>query len=322
MHDVYDVAALGEALIDFACLDTDEQGYPTLAAQPGGAPANFLAAVARLGGSAAFLGKVGDDVFGRLLKKTLDRAGVETRGMVLDGNAFTSMAFVTLDENGERAFSFARKPGADTRLQTEEVDYDLLDRAKVFHFGTLSLTDQPARYTTQQAVRYAKKKEKLISFDPNIRIDLWADADDAREQMLWGLLQADVAKISGEEAEFLFGREPEDCARQILGLMGVKLVFITCGSRGAYAANANANLWVPALEGLHTVDTTGAGDIFGGSALWKLLQMGKAPEALEEEELREIARFACAAAGLSTEKRGGIGSAPDLAAVLEKLQNN
>ena len=137
--------------------------------------------------------------------------------------------------------------------------------------------------------------------------------------MLWGLLQADIAKISGEEVEFLFGVGPEEGAARILRLLGVKLVFVTCGEKGAYAANAGAAVWVPALEGLQVVDTTGAGDIFGGSALWKMLQTGKRPEELDEEELRAITRFACAAAGLSTEQRGGIGSVPDMQAVLERL---
>ena len=153
-----DVVALGELLIDFTCLQTDEAGYPTMAAHPGGAPANFLAALSRFGAETAFLGKVGSDAFGNMLTATLQGAGIETRGLIQSDDVFTTLAFVTLDETGNREFSFSRKPGADTQLRFEELDLSLIDEANVFHFGSLSLTDEPARSTTVEAVAYARSR--------------------------------------------------------------------------------------------------------------------------------------------------------------------
>lgn len=311
----YDVVALGELLIDFTCVSADADGYPTMAAHPGGAPANFLAAVTKFGGKTALLGKVGADTFGRLLTGTLEQAGIETRGIVASNDVFTTLAFVTLDEHGDREFAFSRKPGADTQLCFSELNLSLIDEARVFHFGTLSLTDEPARATTYRAVAYAKERGKLITFDPNLRKPLWRDLETAREQMLWGLSQADVVKISDEEIEFLFGLSPQEGAKKILSDYGVKLVFATCGADGCWFENQNACGHVDSLKGIKVVDTTGAGDIFGGSAVWKVMQSGKRPEDLNEAELREVVRFACTAAGLSTTKSGGISSVPELSTV-------
>ena len=315
----YDVVALGELLIDFTCVSADADGYPTMAAHPGGAPANFLAAVTKFGGKTALLGKVGADTFGRLLTGTLEKAGIETRGIVASNDVFTTLAFVTLDEHGDREFAFSRKPGADTQLRFSELELPLIDDAKAFHFGTLSLTDEPARATTYRAVAYAKERGKLITFDPNLRKPLWKDLDTAKEQMLWGLSQADVVKISDEEIEFLFGLNPQEGARKILNDYGVKLVFATCGADGCWFENQNACGHVDSLKGVKVVDTTGAGDIFGGSAVRKVLQTGKCPEELNEAELREAVRFACTAAGLSTTKPGGISSVPEEEEVLARL---
>lgn len=316
---VYDVVALGELLIDFTCVSADADGYPTMAAHPGGAPANFLAAVTKFGGKTALLGKVGTDTFGRLLTGTLEQAGIETHGIVASSDVFTTLAFVTLDEHGDREFAFSRKPGADTQLRFSELELPLIDDAKAFHFGTLSLTDEPARATTYRAVAYAKERGKLITFDPNLRKPLWKDLETAREQMLWGLSQADVVKISDEEIEFLFGLSPQEGAKKILSEYGVKLVFATCGADGCWFENQNACGHVDSLKGIKVVDTTGAGDIFGGSAVWKVLQTGKRPEELNEAELREAVHFACTAAGLSTTKPGGISSVPELSAVAANL---
>ena len=306
-----DVVALGELLIDFAAKSADAGGYPTMAANPGGAPGNFLAALGVYGCKTAFIGKVGADTFGRLLRRTMQHTGIETKGIVEDPEVFTTLAFVTFDASGDRSFSFARKPGADTQLRWDEVNLHLIDEARVFHFGTLSLTDEPARTTTQQAVAYAKAKGKLITCDPNLREPLWKTPAAAKEQMLWGLRQADVVKISDEEVEFLFGLGVQDGAQYILDHYPVKLVFVTCGADGCWFQNCSASGHVDSLKGITVVDTTGAGDIFGGSAVWKLLQTGKAPEALDEAELRVIVSFACKAAGLSTTKHGGISSVPD-----------
>lgn len=314
-----DIVALGELLIDFACLSTDEDGYPTMAAHPGGAPANFLAALSKFGAKTALIGKVGDDAFGKMLTGTLKKAGIETRGLVMDPSVFTTLAFVTFDETGDRSFSFARKPGADTCLTFEEVDLSLIDEAKALHFGTLSLTGEPARCATYQTVEYAKKQGKLITYDPNLRKPLWEDLEEAKKQMLWGLNQADVVKISDEEVEFLFGLDVKEGAKHILDNYPVKLVFVTCGKDGCFFKNKKAQGHVPSLSGIQVKDTTGAGDIFGGSAVWKLLSIGTAPDELEESQLRDVVSFACTSAGLSTTKSGGISSVPKLTEILERL---
>ena len=306
-----DVVALGELLIDFATLQTDAEGYPTMAAHPGGAPANFLAALTKFGASTALLGKVGSDTFGKLLLNTLRNAGIGTRGLVVTDDVFTTLAFVTFDDHGDREFAFSRKPGADTCLSFEEIDLSLIDEARVFHFGTLSLTDEPARSATYKAVAYAKEKGKLITYDPNLRKPLWKDLAVAKEQLIWGLTQADVVKISDEEVEFLFGLGVEEGAKHILDTFGVKLVFVTCGAQGCFFKNGVAQGHVPSLTDISAIDTTGAGDIFGGSAVWKLLQSDKSPDALTGEELTDIVRFACTSAGLSTTKPGGISSVPE-----------
>jgi len=316
-----DVVALGELLIDFATISSDSDGYPTMAAHPGGAPANFLAALTKFGAKTALLGKVGTDTFGKLLTDTLEQAGIETRGLIATDSVFTTLAFVTFDESGDREFAFSRKPGADTCITFEELDLSLIDEARVFHFGTLSLTDEPARTATQKAVAYAKEAGKLITYDPNLRKPLWRDLQEARQQLIWGLHQADVVKISDEEVDFLFGLDAAEGAGYILDNFGVKLVFVTCGAQGCFFKNNLAQGHVPSLSGIQVIDTTGAGDIFGGSALWKVLQLRKAPEALTEAELQEIVSFACTSAGLSTTRSGGISSVPEYRDVLSGMHN-
>ena len=315
-----DVVALGELLIDFTCVSTDADGYPTMAAHPGGAPANFLAALTKFGAKTAMMGKVGTDAFGKLLLGTLNQAGISTDGMIVTDDVFTTLAFVTLDETGNREFSFSRKPGADTCITFEELNLKLIDEAKVFHFGTLSLTDEPARSATYKVVDYAKAAGKLVTYDPNLRKPLWKDLEDAKKQLIWGLTKADVVKISDEEVEFLFGLGVEEGADYILKNFDVKLVFVTCGADGCYFKNAVASGKVPSLSGIKVIDTTGAGDIFGGSAVWKLLQLGKAPETLNAEELTDAVTFACTSAGLSTTKPGGISSVHDYETVLANMK--
>lgn len=312
---MYDVAALGELLIDFTCLSTDTDGYPTMAAHPGGAPANYLAALTKFGAKTAMIGKVGNDAFGRLLIKTLKGAGIDTRGMLVSDDVFTTLAFVTLDDSGDREFSFARKPGADTQLRFDEIDLSVIDASKVLHFGTLSMTNEPARDATYKAVEYAAGHGKLISFDPNLRKPLWDDLDEAKRQMLWGLQHADIVKISDEETEFLFGIAPEEAAKHIIDSFGVRLVYVTCGAEGCFYRTKTASGFVKALSGIAVKDTTGAGDIFGGSAMYGLLRAGGVPEKLTAEELENIVSFACASAGLSTTKAGGISSVPELGEV-------
>ena len=305
-----DAVAVGELLIDFAMTGTGEDGYPIMEAHPGGAPANYLAAMTERGCKTAFIGKVGRDAFGTKLIGTLKAAGIETRGLIESEEAFTTLAFVTFDENGDRSFSFARKPGADTQLKIGECDLTLLDEARMLHFGTLSLTHEPARTATRELIAYAKKLGNLISFDPNLRKPLWSDLADAKREMLWGLSQTDIVKISDEEVEFLWGITPEAGAEKLLREYGCRLVFVTCGADGAVYANRNAMGRAASPKGLKVIDTTGAGDIFGGSASAKILQTGKAPETLTADELSAITRYACTAASLSCTKKGGIPSIP------------
>ncbi len=317
----YDVVALGELLIDFAPYSTNEGGYPILSANPGGAPGNFLAALSKYGCRTAMIGKVGDDSFGRLLTDTLRKAGIETKGIVSDPDVFTTLAFVSLDASGNRDFSFARKPGADTCLTPEEIDGELLENAKVFHFGTLSLTDSPAADATRRAIELAKSRGLLISLDPNLRKPLWKREEDARNAIDWSLRQADIVKISDEEISWLWGISPEEGAEKLLKEYNVSLVYATLGPKGCYAATAQQRVTVESPAGIRAVDTTGAGDIFGGSAMSRLIRSGKKPSELTEDELREIVRFACTAASLSTQKHGGITSVPDPEEIEKALGN-
>ena len=266
------------------------------------------------------IGKVGDDMFGRLLVNTLKEAGIETRGIVVDSSVFTTLAFVSLDASGNRDFSFARKPGADTCLQPEEIDGSLLASARVFHFGTLSLTDEPAASATRKAIALAKDKGLMISLDPNLRKPLWKCEADAKAAIEWSLRQADIVKISDEEIEWLWGISPEDGAQKLLNEYGVSLVYATLGPKGCHAATRQLNVTVSSPTGIHVVDTTGAGDIFGGSAMSQFLKYGKTPSCLTEQELRQIVRFACTAASLSTQKHGGITSVPEPADIEERLK--
>ena len=305
------ITALGEVLIDFAPVATDESGYPTLKANPGGAPMNFLAAVVKYGHQGSMIGKVGDDAFGSLLQSTLKGCGIDTSGMIKDKDTFTTLAFVTLDEKGDRRFSFARKPGADTQLKAADIDTGLIENCDVFHFGTLSLTHSPAKEATIYALDMAKNKGKLISYDPNLRLSLWESSDDAKRAMLTGLGYADVVKISDEEVEFLWGCSCEEGAEKIIKEYGAQLVYVTLGEKGCYYATEKEKGYVNNPAGIKAVDTTGAGDIFGGSAMSRLLKTGKQPAQLTKAELEEICRFATCAAALSTQSVGGFTSIPD-----------
>ena len=232
---------------------------------------------------------------------------------------FTTLAFVTFSPEGDRSFSFARKPGADTRLSFEEIDLTMIDEASVFHFGTLSLTDDPVRTATKKCAEYAKEHGKLITFDPNLRLPLWETTDAAKEQILWGLAHADVVKISDEEVEFLWGiTDEKEAAEKLLDEFGIRLAMVTMGPKGAYLANQNGAAYAKCPK-VKPIDTTGAGDIFGGSAVSRLLKTGKAPEELSTEELGFIGQFACTAASISTTQSGGIPSIPEEAAVLDRM---
>lgn len=310
-----DVTAIGELLIDFTPAGLSAEQYPIFAQNPGGAPANVLASLSRLGRTTAFIGKVGDDQFGRSLKATLDRIGVSTQGLVMTDSCHTTLAFVHLDESGDRSFSFYRNPGADLLLESAELSYNLIDDCRIFHFGSVSMTADPARQATLAAVRYAREQDKVISYDPNLRLALWSSAETARTVILQAMQYADILKISQEELEFLTGEnEPGRGAEQLRSQFGIDLVLITLGPRGAYAQNRLGEVWSPAFD-VRTIDTTGAGDAFTGAFLNQLLQTGKAPALLDIGELSACLSFANAAGSLATTRKGAIPALPTLAEI-------
>ena len=269
----FDIAALGELLIDFTDRGLSDAGMRLFEQNPGGAPANMLAAAARLGERTAFIGKVGDDMHGRFLRDTLTAAGIDVTGLVLSPDVFTTLAFVALDDRGERHFSFARKPGADTCLRSDELPAPLLSSARVLHVSSLSLTDEPARSATFAAVEAAKRAGAVISYDPNYRAALWPDEAAAAAQMRSMVSYADVMKLSDEETLLLTGAaEPEEAAHRLLA-QGVSCVAVTLGERGALVAVAGGMQIAPAFSS-DPVDTTGAGDGFWGGFL-KLFDTSK-----------------------------------------------
>lgn len=320
MHH-YDVVALGELLIDFTPAGISDNGNPIFEMNPGGAPANVLVAVARLGGKCAFIGKVGNDHFGHFLKRTLDNNNVDTQGLKYAEQINTTLAFVHLDERGERSFTFLRNPGADTLLEEHEIETEMIDRAQIFHFGSLSMTHQPAEKATLKAVEYAKNGGKVISYDPNWRPSLWKDVDTAKQKMILGLRYADIAKLSEEELKLLTG-EPdiERAAKMVLG-MGVKLVLVTLGEQGCYYMHSRGQGRVPAYQ-VKVVDTTGAGDAFLGGVLYNISRINCPIEKMECNQLDKVIQFANATAALCITKRGGIPAMPSIDEVEELLKES
>ena len=313
-----DILTIGEVLIDLTQTGKDARGIPQFAANPGGAPANLAVAAARLGAQTAFIGKVGADAFGRYLKEVLAENKVDVSGMAVDADHPTTMAVVSVDATGERDFSFYRSANADVMLSKEDISDEALKAAKIVHFGSVSLTADPSRTATLDAAARAKKLGATITYDPNYRAPLWKTEQEAREQILWGLSQADIVKISDEETQFLWDCSPEEGAERVLAL-GAKLVMVTLGPKGCLLKNKQADFSCGCPK-VHPIDTTGAGDIFGGSAVSRFLELGKAPEALTRDDLAYMARYAAAAASLSTEASGAIPSIPKKEAVLQKMQ--
>ena len=306
-----DVVALGELLIDFASRSADANGYPTMQALPGGAPANFLAALTKYGKSTAFLGKVGDDTFGHLLVGTVKEAGIETRGIVIDPAVFTTLAFVTFDDAGDRSFSFARKPGADTQLSKDDVNYDIIKDSKIFHTGSLSMTDEPACTATFEALEFAKKNDIIVSYDPNYRKMLWKDEETAIKGMRSILSYVDIIKISDEEIHLLTDtNNPQDAAKELMD-KGIDCVIVTLGSKGAYIATRDADVLSPCPEG-KVVDTTGAGDSFMGAFLYRMSQDNKKPCELTKEDITDYAEFANKVATIVVGRRGALNSMPSI----------
>lgn len=306
-----DVVAIGELLIDFSEECKNKDNYSVLSGHPGGAPANFLAPISKFGLKTSLISNVGNDSFGKELVNTLKENKIGVKNISFDNGAFTTLAFVTLDKKGDRSFSFSRKPGADTRIKYSNVNLKEIDECRVFHFGTLSLTDNPSRETTYKLVNYAKKKGKLISFDPNLREPLWSSLKEAKKQMLYGLRNSNIVKISDNEIKFLFNIAPKKSIDYMLKKFpNIELLYVTCGENGCYFSTKRFKSFVPSLKGIKVVDTTGAGDIFGGSAMYKFLSLKKDIESLEIDDLFDIVKFASTSAGLSTTKSGGLKTVP------------
>ncbi|MCR5664964.1 MAG: carbohydrate kinase [Oscillospiraceae bacterium] len=307
----YDVAALGELLIDFTQHGSSEQGNPLFEANPGGAPANVLAMLTKLGRRCAFLGKVGQDAFGDRLAQTLRSCGVDDRGLRRDGLIPTTLAVVHTLPGGDRDFSFYRKPGADLLLREDELDLPLLRDCRVFHFGTLSLTDEPCRSATRRAIREAREAGALISFDPNLRMPLWNSAEEAREAIAWGLSQCEVLKISDNELAFMTGEEDLEKAAALLRgqYPQLRLCCVTAGAAGSTAYCGALRAFEPACGRGGIVDTTGAGDTFCACMLDFVLANGL--ENTDEAALHRMLRFANHAAYLVATKKGAIRSMPE-----------
>ena len=318
MAKKYDVIALGELLIDFTMNGQSEQGNNMFEACPGGAPCNVLALLNKMGKKTAFIGKVGKDQFGALLRDTITEAGIDASNLMVDENVNTTLAFVHTFPDGDREFSFYRNPGADMMLTADEVNPEVVKDTKVFHFGTLSMTHEGVREATKKAVETAKANGCLVSFDPNLRPPLWSSLDLAKEQMEYGFGKCDILKISDNEIQFVSGKEDYDEGIAYLQeTYNIPLILLTMGKDGSRAYYKGLRVERPGFS-VKAIETTGAGDTFCGSSLNYLVDHDF--ENLTEEQLGEMLTFANAAAALVTTKKGAIKAMPVKEEVLELIQ--
>ncbi len=319
MLKTIDVTALGEVLIDFTQYGVSDQGNKTFEANPGGAPANVLAMLRKLDKKVAFLGKVGNDQFGHMLKKTLEDAGIDVTGLKMDKKIPTTLALVHTLPGGDRDFSFYRKPGADIMLSVEDLEEDLIKKARIFHFGTLSLTSEPVRSATLRALEVAEEAGCLISFDPNLRAPLWDSLEDAKKAIEFGLFHANIVKIADNEIDFLLGTQDFDKAAAILHEQypNILVLNITEGPNGSNSYTNGFHVYEPACTLGGTIETTGAGDTFCACVLNYVLDHGT--KELGEKDLHDMLHYANTAAYLVTTKKGAIRSMPtpeEVAAIL------
>ena len=318
MAKKYDVIALGELLIDFTMNGQSEQGNNMFEACPGGAPCNVLALLNKMGKKTAFIGKVGKDQFGALLRDTITEAGIDASNLMVDENVNTTLAFVHTFPDGDREFSFYRNPGADMMLTADEVNPEVVKDTKVVHFGTLSMTHEGVREATKKAVETAKANGCLVSFDPNLRPPLWSSLDLAKEQMEYGFGKCDILKISDNEIQFVSGKEDYDEGIAYLQeTYNIPLILLTMGKDGSRAYYKGMRVERPGFS-VKAIETTGAGDTFCGSSLNYLVDHDF--ENLTEEQLGEMLTFANAAAALVTTKKGAIKAMPVKEEVLELIQ--
>ena len=307
----FDVTALGELLIDFTENGLSGQGNGLFEANPGGAPCNVLAMLKKLGRSCAFVGKVGEDMFGHLLRDVAVEAGICMDYLVFDKEVRTTLAFVKTFPNGDRDFSFFRNPGADMMLTGDELPLDVIADSRIFHFGTLSMTHEGVRRATCKAIDHARQGGAVISFDPNLRPPLWSSLEDAREQIEYGLARCDVLKIADNELEFMTGETDFDRGAAILRSKypNIRLFNVTAGADGSYSYYGDKRVFVPSCKLGGVIETTGAGDTFCASVLNFVLDHGL--DGLTEADLTEMLRFANTAAYLVTTRKGAIRSMPE-----------
>ena len=320
MSKKYDVVALGELLIDFTDSGVSEQNNSVFEANPGGAPCNVLAMLKKLGKECAFIGKIGNDIFGRILTDVVKEVGISTEGLVVDSYYNTTLAIVKTYENGERDFSFYRHPGADMMLKADEVNLELIRSAKIFHFGTLSMTDPEVREATKKAIACAKEEGLIVSFDPNYRAPLWNSEEDAKEQIAYGLSVCDVVKISDNEIEMMTGiADFDQSAAQLLQQYpNITLLNLTAGRDGSYAFYKDKKVYRGITHNDGVIEKTGAGDTFCGSMLNFVLEHGLAD--MTEKDLGDMLTFANTAAYLVTTKKGAIRSMPEKSKIEELIR--
>ncbi len=307
----YDVVSLGELLIDFTENGMSAQNHPLFEANPGGAPCNVLALLQKLGHPTAFIGKVGDDMFGHQLKRTIEEIGIDTAGLVMDKKIPTTLAFVHTAEDGDRDFSFYRNPGADMMLTREEVDAELIRECRIFHFGTLSMTAKGCREATKAAIELAERLGAILSFDPNLREPLWESLDEAREQVDYGLKHCQILKISDNELQWFTGETDLYRGVQLLQKQyHIPLILLSMGRDGSLAYQSGTCAQVPALLRSDTIETTGAGDTFMGMCLHYVLEHGFRD--YTHEELEQMLTYANTAASLITTRKGALSVMPSM----------
>lgn len=301
----YDITALGELLIDFTENGITAQGNPLLEANPGGAPCNVLSMLKRLGHEVAFIGKIGDDMFGTQLERALLEVGIDTAGLKKDTEIHTTLAFVHTLEGGDREFSFYRKPGADMMLREEELEEEMIRNSRIFHFGSLSMTDEPCKSATKRAVAVAEEAGVLRTFDPNLREPLWRSLDEAHDEIDYGMRHCDILKISDNEIIWFTGKEDFDEGIKVLQeTYHIPLILLSMGRSGSRAYTKDLRVEVPAVIQENTIETTGAGDTFGACILHYVLENGW--KEYGEDDLKAMLAFANAAASIVTTRKGAL----------------
>ena len=303
----YDVVALGELLIDFTENGTSAQGNPMMEANPGGAPCNVLSMLCRLGKTTAFIGKVGKDMFGTQLRNAITEVGISAEGLVTDPEVNTTLAFVHTFPDGDREFSFYRKPGADMMISESDLKSELIENCKIFHFGSLSMTHEICRQATHTAIDMAKKAGALISYDPNLREPLWNSLDEAKVQIAYGMEHCDIMKISDNEIQWFTGKEDYDEGIQVLqDTYHIPMILLSLGKEGSRAYVNGLRVEVPAFVQEKTIETTGAGDTFCANVLNYVLEHDLDLASFTEENLKEMLTFANAGASIITTRKGAL----------------